>query len=53
MSAAGRQYLSAQCFGDLLQRLLKEHGTDDNRDRLIKSVVEHLELSGFEIDEQA
>jgi hypothetical protein len=33
--------------------LLKEHGTDDNRDRITKPVIEPLELSGCEIDEQA
>jgi hypothetical protein len=36
----------------LLRRLLKEHVTDDTRRRLAEKVVEHLELSGFEIDEQ-
>ena len=35
----------------LLRRLLKEHVTDDTRQQLGKKVVEHLELSGFEIDE--
>ena len=35
----------------LLRRLLKEHVTDDTRHQLAKKVVEHLELSGFEIDE--
>jgi hypothetical protein len=37
----------------LLRRLLKEHVTDDTRHRLAEKVVEHLELSGFEIDEAA
>jgi hypothetical protein len=37
---------------DLLRRLLKEHITDDARQQLAERVVEHLELSGFEIDEQ-
>lgn len=37
---------------DLLRRLLKEHVSDDTRHILAKRVVEHLELSGFEIDEQ-
>jgi hypothetical protein len=37
----------------LLRRLLKEHVTDDTRERLGKKVVEHLELSGLEIDEAA
>jgi hypothetical protein len=36
----------------LLRRLLKEHVTDDTRRRLAEKVVEHLELSGFEIDER-
>ena len=38
---------------DLLRRLLKEHVTDDTRHQLARRVVEHLELGGFEIDEQA
>jgi hypothetical protein len=38
---------------DLLRRLLKEHVTDDARQMLAHRVVEHLELSGFEIDESA
>jgi len=37
---------------ELLLRLLKEHITDDARQQLAERVVEHLELSGFEIDEQ-
>lgn len=36
---------------DLLRRLVKEHIADDARQQLAKRVVEHLELSGFEIDE--
>ena len=36
----------------LLRRLLKEHVTDDTRHQLARKVVEHLELSGFEIDEE-
>ncbi len=36
---------------DLLRRILKEHTADDAREMLAKRVVEHLELSGFEIDE--
>jgi hypothetical protein len=36
---------------DLLRRMLKEHVTDATREQLAKRVVEHLELSGFEIDE--
>ena len=31
--------------------MLKEHVTDDVREQLAKRVVEHLELSGFVIDE--
>jgi hypothetical protein len=38
---------------DLLRRLLKEHVTDAAREQLAKRVVEHLELSGFQIDEGA
>jgi hypothetical protein len=37
---------------ELLLRLLKEHITDDARQKLAERVVDHLELSGFEIDEQ-
>jgi hypothetical protein len=36
---------------DLLRRLLREHITDDARQQLAEQVVEHLEQSGFEIDE--
>jgi hypothetical protein len=36
---------------DLLRRLLKDHVTDDTRQQLAARVLEHLELSGFEIDE--
>ena len=36
---------------DLLRRLLKEHAPDDARRMLAERVVAHLELSGFEIDE--
>jgi hypothetical protein len=36
---------------DLLRRLLKEHVSDATRQQLAKRVVEHLELSGFEIDD--
>ncbi len=36
---------------DLLRRTLKEHTADDARQMLAKRVVEHLEPSGFEIDE--
>jgi hypothetical protein len=37
---------------DLMRRILKEHVADDARQQLAKKVVEHLELSGFEIDEE-
>jgi hypothetical protein len=36
---------------DLLRRLRKEHAADDARQQLAERVVEHLEQSGFEIDE--
>lgn len=36
---------------DLLRRLLKEHAPDEARQQLAQQVVEHLETSGFEIDE--
>jgi hypothetical protein len=36
---------------DLLRRLLKEHVADDARAQLAERAVQHLELSGFEIDE--
>lgn len=36
---------------DLLRRILKEHVADDAREMLARRVVEHLELSGFEVDE--
>jgi hypothetical protein len=32
-------------------RILKDHVSDDAREMLAKKVVEHLELSGFEIHE--
>jgi hypothetical protein len=35
----------------LLRRLLSEHVTDATREQLARRVVEHLELSGFDIDE--
>jgi hypothetical protein len=38
---------------NLLRRLLKEHVTDDASEQLAKRVLEHLEISGFEIDEGA
>jgi uncharacterized protein (DUF342 family) len=36
---------------DLLRRLLKEHVTDDARQQLAERVIDHLERSGFEVDE--
>ena len=36
---------------DLLRRLLKEHVSDDAQQMLADRVLDHLELSGFEIDE--
>ena len=36
----------------LLRRILKEHAPDDARQMLGKKVVDHLELSGFQIDEK-
>jgi hypothetical protein len=36
---------------DLLRCLLKEHAADDARQQLAERVVQHLEQSGFEIDE--
>jgi hypothetical protein len=38
---------------DLLRLILREHVTDDAREMLAKRVIEHIELSGFEIDEAA
>jgi hypothetical protein len=37
---------------DLMRRILKEHLADDARQLLANKVVEHLEMSGFEIDEE-
>jgi hypothetical protein len=36
---------------ELLRRILKEHAPDDARRQLAERVVEHLEWSGFEVDE--
>jgi hypothetical protein len=36
----------------LLRRLLTEHASDDARQMLAERVVQHLEQSGFEIDEE-
>jgi hypothetical protein len=38
---------------DLLRRIVKEHAPDDARHQLAERVVEHLEASGFEVDEAA
>jgi hypothetical protein len=35
---------------DLLRRILKEHAPDDAQQQLAERVVEHLELSGFELE---
>ena len=35
----------------LLRRIVKEHAPDDARQMLAERVVEHLEQSGFEVDE--
>jgi hypothetical protein len=37
---------------DLLRRILKDHVTDDVRQQLAERVVQDLEQSGFELDEQ-
>jgi hypothetical protein len=36
---------------DLLRRILQEHAPDDTRQQLAERVLEHLEASGFEVDE--
>jgi hypothetical protein len=36
---------------DLLRRILREHAPDDARQMLAERVLEHLERSGFEVDE--
>jgi hypothetical protein len=36
----------------LLRGILKQHVSDNERRLLAKKVVEHLELSGFRIDEE-
>jgi hypothetical protein len=36
----------------LLRQILKEHVSDDARQQLANRVVEHLELAGFQIDEE-
>jgi hypothetical protein len=40
-----------RAYRPLLRRILKEHVSDDARQMLARTVIEHLELSGFEIDE--
>jgi hypothetical protein len=35
----------------LLRRLLTEHAPDDARQQLAERIIEHLEQSGFEVDE--
>jgi hypothetical protein len=37
---------------DLLRRLLREHAPDDAQHELAERVVNHLERSGFELDEE-
>ena len=37
---------------DLLRRMVREHALDDAREQLAERVVQHLELSNFEIDEE-
>ncbi len=36
---------------EVLRRILADHVTDDARHQLAERVIEHLEQSGFEIDE--
>jgi hypothetical protein len=36
---------------DLLRQILKEHAPDDARRQFAERVLEHLEASGFEVDE--
>ncbi len=38
---------------DLLRRILREHASDVARHELAERVVNHLERSGFELDEEA
>jgi hypothetical protein len=44
-------YVASRSRG-LLSDILKQHVSDGAREQLGKRVVEHLELSGFEIDEK-
>jgi hypothetical protein len=37
---------------DLLRRILREHAPDDARQALAKRVLDHLERSNFELDEE-
>jgi hypothetical protein len=43
--------LSIERNQPLLRRALREHMSDDAREMLAKRVLEHLQLWGFEIDE--
>ncbi len=36
----------------LLRRILKEHAADEARNRLADRVIEHLERSGYEVDDE-
>ena len=38
---------------DLLRRIVREHASDDPRQELAERVVQHLERSGFEVDEDS
>jgi hypothetical protein len=38
---------------DLLRRILREHAPDEARRQLAERVVQHLERSNFEIDEES
>jgi hypothetical protein len=37
---------------ELLRRILREHAPDDARQMIVQRVVEHLEQSGFQVDEE-
>jgi hypothetical protein len=45
--------LSIEHYQPLLRRALREHMSDDAREMLAKRVLQHLQLWGFEIDEDA
>ena len=53
MNADGCFPVAAGTQGDMLRRLLREHAPDDARCELAERVVQHLEGSGFELDEQS